>query len=140
MNLQTPNHLLFKTPFSTYSTAKPMYISLHSFSSNPTYSPFYHERSINNSPDNFQISNELDNFITLKQQLRSRHTLNIHQLSSTITSSNPPIPTPISDNHHSLNHPFQQKHPLVLTELIETLNVNFQINRFHPNPEPPENI
>ena len=28
----------------------------------PTYSPFHHERSINNSPDNFQISNELDNF------------------------------------------------------------------------------
>ena len=30
----------------------------------PTYSPFLYERSINNSPDNFQISNELDNFIT----------------------------------------------------------------------------
>ena len=62
----------------------------------PTYSPFHHERSINNSPNNFQISNELDNFITLKQQLLSPHTLTIHQLSSTIISSNPPTPTPIS--------------------------------------------
>ena len=68
----------------------------------PTYSSFYHERSINNSPDNFQISNELDNFITVKQQLLSPHTLTIHQLSSTITSSNPPTPTPISDNTPSL--------------------------------------
>ena len=79
-----------------------MYISLHSFSSNPTYSPFYHERSINNSPDIFQIFNELDNFITLQQQLLSPHTLTIHQLSSTVISSNPPTPTPISDNTSSL--------------------------------------
>ena len=46
----------------------------------------------------FQISNELGNFITLQQQLLSPHTLTIHQLSSTITSSNPPTATPISDN------------------------------------------
>ena len=68
----------------------------------PTYSPFHYERSSNNSPDIFQISNELDNFITLQQQLLSPHTLTIHQLSSTITSSNPPTPTPISDNTPSL--------------------------------------
>ena len=49
----------------------------------PTYSPFIYERSINNSPDNIQISEELDNFITLQQQLPSPHTVTIHQLSST---------------------------------------------------------
>ena len=70
----------------------------------PTYSPFNNERSTNNSPDNIQISEELDNFITLQQQLLSSHTLNIHQLSSTITSSNPPTPTPISDYTPSLAH------------------------------------
>ena len=68
----------------------------------PIYSPFHHERSINNCPDNFQIFNELDNFITLQQQLLSPHTLTFHQLSSTITSSNPPTPTTISDNTPSL--------------------------------------
>ena len=63
----------------------------------PTYSPINNERSTNNSPDNIQISEELDNLITLQQQLLSSHTLTIHQLSSTITSSNPPTPPPISD-------------------------------------------
>ena len=63
----------------------------------PTYSPFNNERSTNNSPDNIQISKELGNFITLQQQLLSPRTLPIHQLSSIITSSNPPTPTPISD-------------------------------------------
>ena len=60
-----------------------------------TYSPFNKEHSTNNSPDNIQISEELDNFTTLQQRLLSPHTLTIHQLSSTITSSNPPTPTPI---------------------------------------------
>ena len=70
----------------------------------PTYSPFNNERSTNNSSDNIQISEELDNFITLQQQLLSPHTLTIHQLSSTITSSNPPTPTPVSDYSPSLAH------------------------------------
>ena len=70
----------------------------------PTYSPFNNERSTNNSPDNIQISEELDNFITLQQQLLSPRTLTNHQLSSTITSSNPPTPTPISDYTPSLAH------------------------------------
>ena len=62
----------------------------------PTYSPFHSDRSQNNSPDNIQISTELDNFITLQQQLIHPNTLTIQQLSSTITSSNPPTPTPSS--------------------------------------------
>ena len=63
----------------------------------PTYSPFTTQRSTNNSPDNTQISDELNNFITLQHQIQYPHTLTIHQLSSTITSSNPPTPTPTSD-------------------------------------------
>ena len=70
----------------------------------PTYSPFNDERSTNNSPDNIQLSEELDNFITLQQQLLSPHTLTIQQLSSTITSSNSPTPTPFSDYTSSLAH------------------------------------
>ena len=57
---------------------------------------------LNNSPDNIQISEELNNFITLQQQLLSPHIPTIHQLSSTITSSNPPTPTPVSDYTPSL--------------------------------------
>ena len=68
----------------------------------PTCSPFHYERSMNNSPDNIQISEELDNFITLQQQLLSPQTLTIHHLSSAITSSNPSTPTPISDYTPSL--------------------------------------
>ena len=62
----------------------------------PTYSPLHSDRSYNNSPDNPQISQELDNFITLQQQLIHPNTLTIHQLSSTMESSNPPTPTPSS--------------------------------------------
>ena len=68
----------------------------------PTYSPFTNERFNNNSPDNTQISYELNNLITLQQQVQYPHTLTIHQLSSTITSSNPPTPTPFSGYTPSL--------------------------------------
>ena len=68
----------------------------------PTYSPFTNERSNNNSPDNTQISYKLNNLITLQQQVQYPHTLTIHQLSSTITSSNPPTPTPFSGYTPSL--------------------------------------
>ena len=63
----------------------------------PTYSPFNSDRSHNSSPDNIQISEELDNFITLQQQLTHPHTVTIHQLSSTVTSLSPSTPTPSSD-------------------------------------------
>ena len=62
----------------------------------PTYSPLHSDRSYNNSPDTLQISEELDIFITLQQQLIHPNTLTIHQLSSTKTSSNPLTPTPSS--------------------------------------------
>ena len=67
-----------------------------------TYSPFISERSTNNSLDNIQISDELNNLITLQHQLQYPYTLTIHQLSSTKTSSNPPTPTPTSDYTPSL--------------------------------------
>ena len=62
----------------------------------PTYSPFHSNRSSNNSTDTPQFSQELDNFITLQQQLIHPNTLTINQISSTIESSNPPTPTPSS--------------------------------------------
>ena len=96
---QTNSSVFSKPPFQPIQTSHLLpCLSTPSYASQvaPTYSPFNSDRSHNNSPDNKQISEELDNFITLKQQLTYPHTLTIHQLSSTITSSNPPTPTPSS--------------------------------------------
>ena len=95
----------FQPPFrpihSQAQTNCPSTLS-HVFQVTPTYSPFTNERSNNNSPDNTQISYELNNLIKLQQQVQHPHTLTIHQISSTITSSNPPTPTPSSDYTPSL--------------------------------------
>ena len=50
-----------------------------------------------------KISHELDNFFTLQQQLQHSQTVNIHHLSQSIKSSNPPTPTPSSNNTPSQN-------------------------------------
>ena len=101
-NLQTPNpaHQHFPNPFSTFSLPVhkcfPSSVS-HISQATPTYSPFTNDHSNNDSPETTQISQELDNLITLQQQIQHPHTLTIHQLSSNITSSNPSTPTPSSD-------------------------------------------
>ena len=96
----------------------------------PTYSPLHSDRSYNNSPDTPQISQELDNCLTLQQQLIHPNTLTIHQLSSTMTSTNPPTPTPSSAYTPSLaQSSTSTKHLQALTELIALLNENFQITR-----------
>ena len=90
---QTDSSVFSKPPFQPLpSVSTPSYASQVT----PTYSPFHSDRSHNNSPDTIQVSAELDNLITLQQQLIQPQTLTIHQLSSTITCSNPPIPTPSS--------------------------------------------
>ena len=97
--IQTNSSVFSKPPFQPFpsnnalpSVCTPSYASQVT----PTYSPLHSDRSNNNSPDTPQISHELDNFITLQQQLIHPNTLKIHQLSSTIESSNPPTPTPSS--------------------------------------------
>ena len=93
---QTNSSVFSKPPFqpipsnhSLPSVSSPSYASQVT----PTYSPLHSDRSYNNSPDNPQISQELDIFITLQQKIIHPNTLTIHQLSSTIESSNPPTPT-----------------------------------------------
>ena len=109
MNLQTLNHLhpiIFKptplffstSPFQPIPPNNPLpSISTPSYASQvtPTYSSFHSDRS-SNSPDIPQISQELDNFITLQQQPLHLDTPTINQISSTTESSNPPTPTPSS--------------------------------------------
>ena len=97
---QTNSSAFSKPPFQPIQTSHPL--PSPSTPSNgsqvtPTYSPFNSDRSPNNSLDNIQISEELDNFFTLQQHLTHPHTLTIHQLSSTVTSSNSQTPTPLSD-------------------------------------------
>ena len=96
---QTNSSVFSKPPFQPIPSNHPLpSVSTPSYASQvtPTYSPLHSDRSYNNSPETPQISQELDNFITLQQQLIHPNTLTIHQLSSTITSSNPPTPTPSS--------------------------------------------
>ena len=69
----------------------------------PIYSPLTNEPSENNDQDHTKISHELDNFITLQQQLQHPQTLTIHQLSRSLTSSNPSTPTPSSTYTPSQN-------------------------------------
>ena len=69
----------------------------------PIYSPLTSEPSHNNHQDHTQISQELDKFIKLQQQLQHPQTLSIHQLSRSITSSNSSIPTPSSNYTQSQN-------------------------------------
>ena len=107
MNLQTPNHLhpiIFKPPFQPIPPSNQLpSISTPSYASQvtPTYSSFHSDRS-SNSPDIPQISQEIDNFITLQQQLLHPNIPTINQISSTIESSNPPTPTPSSAYSASL--------------------------------------
>ena len=116
MNLPTLNPLLppipkptlqvFHTPlFSTHQCQSTTTIPFHSLYAShvtPTYTPSLSDRSTNNSPDIPQISSELDNYITLQQQIIHPHTITIHHLSSVTTSSGPPTPTPLSDYTPSL--------------------------------------
>ena len=97
-NFQTNSSVFSKPPFRPIPPNNPLpSISTPSYASQvtPTYSSFHSDRS-SNSPDIPQISQELDNFITLQQQLLHPNTLTINQIPSTIESSNPPTPTPSS--------------------------------------------
>ena len=105
---QTNSSAFAKPPFRPIQINHPppsLSTPSHDSQVTPTYSPINSERLNKNSPDNIPISEELDNFITLQQQLIYPHTLTIHQLSSTATSSNPPTPTPLSDYTPSLAQP-----------------------------------
>ena len=91
-NFQTNPSVFLKPPFQPLpSSSTPSYASQVT----PTYSSLHSDRS-SNSPDTPQISQELDNFITLQQQPFHLDTSTINQISSTIESSNPPTPTPSS--------------------------------------------
>ena len=102
-NIETPDEFADSEPspsnnFQPIPPNNPLpSISTPSYASQvtPTYSSFHSDRS-SNSPDTPQISQELDNFITLQQQPFHLENPTINQISSTIESSNPPTPTPSS--------------------------------------------
>ena len=94
-NFQTNSSVFSKPPFQPTLPNNPFPFISYASQVTPTYSSFHSDQS-SNSPDIPQISQELDNFITLQQQLLHPNTLTINQISSTIESSNPPTPTPSS--------------------------------------------
>ena len=97
-NFQTNSSIFSTPPFQPIPPSNPLpSISTPSCASQvtPTYSSFHSDRS-SNSPDIPQISQELDNFITLQQQPLHLDIPTINQISSTTESSNPPTPTPSS--------------------------------------------
>ena len=122
-DLETPDEFAYSEPSpSTYSQTNPSHFSeppfqpinasqplpslstpSHASQVTPTYTQSLSDRSTNNSPNIPQISPELDNYITLQQQIIHTHTLTIHHLSSITISSGPPTPTPLSDYTPSLN-------------------------------------
>ena len=79
------------SPPTPISNTTPLYFSLTS------------EPSDNNSSVNTQLSPELDNLITLQQQLQHPQTLTIQKLSQPIISSNSLTPTPTSHYTPSQN-------------------------------------
>ena len=95
---------------------------------------------MNNDQDHTQISNELDNFITLQQQLQHPQTLAIHQLSRSLTSSNPSTPTPSSNYIPYQSRLPRQPHHLVQTALTEPLKENSQIVHSHLTQEHPPHL
>ena len=106
----------------------------------PTYSPLTSEPSDNNDQDNTQISQELDNFITLQQLLQHPQTLTIHQLSRSVTSSNPSTPTPLQITQLTKTRLPHQPHHLVPTVLTEPLKENSQIPHSHLAQEHPPHL
>ena len=79
-NFQTNSSVFSKPPFQPIP---PISTPFYASQVTPTYSSFHSDRS-SNSPDTPQISQELDNFITLQQQPFHLDTPTINQISSTI--------------------------------------------------------
>ena len=122
-NFQTNSSVFSKPPFQPIPPNNPLpSISTPSYASQvtPTYSSFHSDRS-SNSPDTPQISQELDNFITLQQQPFHLENPTINQISSTSTESsnstnrayrtfkrkfpNHPFPTKPGTAREYINHP-----------------------------------
>ena len=93
MKLHTPNlaHPLVPNPPLNPSILKsPMNLPQPPSSytdATPIYSPMTSDPPDHSSPVDTELENELDNFITLQQQLQHPNTLTIHHLSQTIPSS-----------------------------------------------------
>ena len=81
------------------------------------------------------MSEELDNFKTLQQQLPYPHTLTINQLSSTVTSSNTPTSTPFSDYTPSLAQSSTSTETSTSTNRVyRTFKLKFPNHRFPSKP------
>ena len=97
---QTNSQNFSQPPFRPINASQPLpSLSTPSYPSQvtPTYTPSLSDRSTTNSLDIPQISSELENYITLQQQIIHPNTLTLNHLSSMTTNSGPSTPTPLSD-------------------------------------------
>ena len=100
----------------------------------PIYSPLTSESSDNYDQDNTQISHELDNFITIQQQLQHPQALTIHQLSRYLTSPNPSTPT-LSSTYTPSQNPTSPSTPYSSTNrAYRTFKRKFPNTPFPSNP------
>ena len=136
---------IFETSASTFSQPpfqpihsqvkiEPPSLPSHISNVTPIFSPLTREPSDNNDSDNTQISHELDNFITLQQQLQHPQTLTIHQLSRSISSSNPSNPTPSSNYTPSQNPTSSSTPSSSTTRAYRTFKSKFSNTPFPSNP------
>ena len=145
-DIETPDEFANSEP-STSTFFRPPFQPIHSqFKIEPPsppspisnvtsiYSILTSEPSDNNDSDNTQISHELDNFIKLQQQLQRPQTLTIHQLSRSITSSNPSTPTPSSNYTPSQNPTSSSTASSSTTRAYRTFRRKFSNTPFPSNP------
>ena len=135
-NSTNPNPAIYIFPISLSTSPLPNEIwtpfpSLFYFQCNTHMFPLTTEPSDNNSSVKTQISRELDNFITLQQQLQHPQTLTIHKLSQPIISSNPSTSTP-SSNHTPSQGPTSSSTPSSSTNwAYRTFKRKFPTTPFH---------
>ena len=100
----------------------------------PLNSPLTIEPSDNNDSENTKNSHELENFITLQQQLQHPQTLTNHQLSQFIISSYPLTTTPSSHYNPSQNPTSSSSPSSSSTRAYRTFKRKFPNTTFQSNP------
>ena len=113
MNSKNPSSArpFFRNPPSVHSTPDEPSPAPSSYTdATPILSPMSSDQPDSPCPVNEELENELDNFITLQQQLQNPNTLTIHHLSQSITSSKSSNPAATIEETRA-HRVFKRKHP-----------------------------
>ena len=77
-----------------------------------------------------ELKNDLDNFITLQQQLQNNNTLTVHQLSHSISNSESSNQSP-NEIERRAHQVFERKHPISKSQLLSDYRL-VQLFSLHP--------